>query len=173
MNAVLAGLRGGGVALAILLGGSGAIAAAKEEALLILDGAQNLFRIPRSDMSRQISYTMDMEYPARAIGESQWEQLRRDGWVRCRSADPDQAAANADWINFADTSKTPARTIHQHLTHWSRGDQMIMISLRYSSATQNGNPKTKPDNTVQRVDLVFDDEHGRKMAEWLQDDCAP
>lgn len=160
------------VVFAILLGSSGAIAAAKEEVLLIVDGAQNLFRIPRSDVSRQISYTVDLEYPGRAIGEPQWEQLRRDGWVRCRSVHPAQEAANADWVSFIDAAEPQQPTIHQHLTYWSKGDQLIMIGLRYSSASRNGHVRSQPDSTEQRVDLFFDDERGRENAEWLQLDCS-
>ena len=39
----------------------GSHAAATEEALLIVDGAQNLSRSPRSAVARQTSYTMDLE----------------------------------------------------------------------------------------------------------------
>lgn len=158
--------------LAIVLASGGAYAAATEETLLVVDGAQNLFRIPRDAMSRQISYTIDLEYPARAIGEPQWEQLRKTGWVRCRSVDPDQAAANADWVSFGDATVTPERTIHQHLTSWLRDDQMITISMRYYSGLQGGYPVTRPDDTEQHVDLIFDDSHGREAAEWLQLDCS-
>lgn len=164
--------RGWIAALAIFLVSSEAYSAAAEEALLIVDGAQNLFRIPRNPGSRQISYIMDLEYPARAVGEPQWDQLKETGWVRCRSLDPGQEAANRDWVNFVDGTVTPERTIHQHLTHWFKGNQMIMISLRYYSGTRNGYSRSRPDSTEQHVDLVFDDEHGRDMAEWLQLDCS-
>ena len=85
--------------LAILLVSSEAYAAATEEALLIVDGAQNLFRVPQSAVGRQISYTVDLEYPARAIGEPQWDQLRETGWVRCHSLDPDQEATKTGSIS--------------------------------------------------------------------------
>ena len=51
-------------------------AASKEEAMLIAKDAKGLFLLRRSEVYRQISYTMDLAYPARAIGEPQWEQLR-------------------------------------------------------------------------------------------------
>jgi hypothetical protein len=172
MNAWTRLRRGWIAAFAILLVSSGAHAAETEEALLVVDGAQNPSRIPRSPGSRQISYTMNLEYPARAVGEPQWNQLGETGWVRCRSVDPDQEVANRDWVDFVDGTKTPERTVHQHLTHWFKGNQMIMISLRYYSGTRNGHAKSRPDNTEQRVDLVFDDDHGREMATWLQLDCS-
>lgn len=156
--------------LAILLVSSEAYAAATEEALLIVDGAQNLFRVPQSAVGRQISYTVDLEYPARAIGEPQWDQLRKTGWVRCHSLDPDQEAANQDWVNFIDGTVTPERIIHQHLTHWLRDDQMITISLRYYSGMQGGH--ARPDHTEQHVDRIFHDSHGREGAEWLRVDCS-
>jgi hypothetical protein len=159
-------------ALSITWWSSATHAAPEEQALLVADGARNLLLVSRSATSRQISYRMDLDYPDRAIGEQQWQQLRSAGWTQCRSADPDQEAANQDWISFADISVKPERTVHQHLTHWSKDDQMIMISLRYYSATRNGNPKSRPDNSEQRVDLVFDDDHGREMATWLQLDCS-
>jgi hypothetical protein len=155
-----------------MIASSLAHSAPKEEALLIVDGAQNLFRIPHSTVARQISYTIELTYPARAIGDEQWEQLRQNGWVRCHSADPDQAEANSDWVDFVDASVTPNRTIHQHLTNWFKDDQLITISLRYYSGTRNGYAKSTPDNTEQHVDLIFHDKHGREAAEWLQLDCV-
>jgi hypothetical protein len=158
--------------LSILLASSVAYPAPKEEALLIVDGARNLFRIPYSTVARQISYTMELTYPARAIGDQQWEQLRQNGWVQCNSVVPNQAAANSDWDHFSDASVTPNRTIHQHLTNWFKGDQLITISLRYYSGTRNGYAKSTPDNAGQHVDLIFHDEHGREAAEWVQLDCV-
>ena len=173
MSALWISLRRGSiVAVALLLGSGGAYSAAEEQALLIVDGAQNLFRVPRSDVSRQISYTIDLQYPARAIGEPQWEQLRDRGWIKCRHADVGVESANHDWISFADISETPGRTIHRHVTHWFKGDQLIMIGLSYYSATRNGHPRSRPDNTEQHVDLFFDDEHGRQIAGLLQLDCG-
>ena len=153
-------------------GYSAAQGATKEEALLIADDAENLWLHSRSATSRQISYTMDLVYPERAIGEPQWKRLRETGWSRCRSVDPGQEAANADWVDFEDATVTPMRTVHQRLTYWSRGDQMIMISLHYHSAVQSRSGKSRPDNTKQRIDLVFDDDHGREMAKWLELDCS-
>lgn len=144
--------------------------ASAEEALLIAKDAKGLFLLRHSDVYRQISYTMDLEYPARAIGEPQWKQLRNTGWVRCRSLDPNQEAANYDWVDFIDGTVTPERIIHQHLTHWLRGDQMITISLRYYSARHGSH--ARPDNTEQHVDLIFEDGHGREAAEWLRVDCS-
>jgi hypothetical protein len=147
-------------------------AAPAEEALLIPEQAQDLFLMTRGPASRQISYTMELTYPARAIGEAQWKRLRDAGWVRCRSLDPGQEEANTDWIHFVDGTVSPKRTVHQHLSNWSKGDQMIMISLRYYSSTRDGNRRSKPDNRDQHVDLIFDDHHSPEMAEWLQLDCS-
>jgi hypothetical protein len=119
--------------------------------------------------SKQVSYTVNLAYPARAIGEPQWEQLKKTGWTRCHSIDSGQEQANADWVSFGDISVTPARMIHQHLTNWARGDQMIGIGLRYYSDMR---AESRPDNTEQHVCIFFDDEHGREMAEWLQVDCS-
>ncbi|HKP23671.1 MAG TPA: hypothetical protein VJV39_07380 [Dongiaceae bacterium] len=165
-------VRHGWIALVILLVSNETYAGATEEALLIVDGAQNLFRTPQSPVARQISYTVELEYPGRAVGEPQWDQLIETGWVRCRSANPDQKAANDDWDDFEDASVTPGRTIHQHLTNWLRDDQMTTIRLRYYSGLQNGYPVTRPDGTEQHVDLIFHHSHGREGAEWLQLDCS-
>lgn len=173
MRAFWTSLRNGSIAvLAILLASGEASATVREEALLIVDGAQNLFRIPRSDVSRQISYTVDLEYPVRAIGEAQWEQLRKGGWIKCRHVDAGVEAANHDWISFADISETPTRIIHRHATHWSKDDRLIMIGMSYYSATENHHPRPKPDSTEQHVDLIFDDEQGREIAEYFQLDCT-
>lgn len=159
-------------AVSIAWASNPAQASPKEEALLTAKDAKDVVLYRRSEVSRQISYTMDLAYPARAIGEPQWEQLKRDGWIRCRSIDPDQEVANADWVNFGDASVTPKRTVHQHLTHWFKDNQMIMISLRYYSSTRNEQPRSRPDNTEQRVAIVFEDERGREWAEWLKLDCS-
>jgi hypothetical protein len=145
-------------------------AASEEEALLIVKGAQHFFPHRRSPTSKQISYTVELAYPERAIGEPEWEQLMKAGWARCRNLDPDREAANADWVSFGDISVTPGRTVHQHLTHWARNNQMIVVSLRYYSKMLG--VTSKPDNTEQHVDLIFDDENGQKLAEWHQLDCS-
>jgi hypothetical protein len=147
-------------------------AAAEEEALLIVKGAQHFSLHRQSTTSKQIGYTVELAYPARAIGEPQWKQLETAGWTRCRSVNPDQEAANRDWISFIDATVAPERTIHQHLTNWSRGDQMITIALRYYSKMQGNYGTPIPDNTEQHVYLIFDDDHGREAAEWLQLDCS-
>jgi hypothetical protein len=156
-------------AISIAWVSNAAQAAPKEEALLVAEDAQDLILFRRSEVSRQISYTMDLAYPARAVGEPQWGQLRKDGWTRCRSVDRDEEAANSDWISYEDISVTPKRRIYAHLTHWFKDNQMIMVSLRYYSAAQSG---AVPDNTEQHVNLVFDDDHGREIAEWLKLDCS-
>jgi hypothetical protein len=121
-------------------------AAAEEEALLIVKGAQHFSLHRLSTTSKQVSYSVDLAFPARAIGEPQWEQLKKTGWTRWGAVDSRMETAND-----------------------ARGDQMIAITLRYYSKMQAG---LKPDNTEQHVNVRFEDEHGPELAAWLQLDCS-
>lgn len=143
-----------------------------EQRFLVVPGAEDVRETVASETQVQIFYTVDLEYPARAIGEPQWARLRAAGWTRCRSEDPDQESANADWVNFIDATGTPNQTIHQHLSHWAKDERMIVISLRYVSSISASGQDGKPENTRQIVNLIFEDAHGREMAQWLQLDCS-
>jgi hypothetical protein len=147
---------------------TGASAATPEESLLVLRDAETVQTFELSPTTRQINYEMRLAYPEQAIGEPQWQQLEATGWHRCRFADPAQEAANQDWVKVADASVTPSRTVHQRQTYWAKDDQLIAVKLRYYSAADG----PAPDNTTQRVHLVFYSERAQAMAVYLKVDCA-
>ena len=145
-----------------------AAAATPEESLLVLRDAESVRNFELSPSTRQINYEMRLAYPAQAIGEPQWQQLAATGWRKCRFADPAQEAANQDWAKSVDTSETPSRIVHQRQTYWAKEDQMIAVKLRYYSAADG----PAPDNSTQRVHLVFYSERAPAMATYLKVDCG-
>lgn len=122
-----------------------------EEAFLVVEGAQNVREHHFDPSYWQIAYTLDVEFPWLAIDEPQRLQLEQAGWVQCHDARP-------GWDSFTDVSRDPHRIIHQHIPYWSKGDRMITIAMRYDSTVRGDSRDEVPDNTQQRVFLLFDEE---------------
>ena len=155
------------VASCVLLAGA-ALAAAPEESILIVEGAQTVQNFLLSPSTKQVNYEISLPYPAQAVGDPQWQQLQAAGWHRCHFADPAQETANQDWSKSIDGSVTPNRIVHQRQTYWAKDEQMIAVKLRYYSEADGPTPDTK----TQRVHLVFYSERGQAMASYLQVDCG-
>lgn len=148
-------------------------AADEERGILVVHGARDVWEHHLDETYWQISYTINLAYPSRAVGKRQWDQLRKAGWSRCRHVDPGMEAANSDWGDFIDATVSPNRLVHQHLTNWLKGDRMIAISLRYYSATLDRSSDAVPDNMKQHVDIIFDeDPKGRDSVAALGLDCS-
>ena len=143
--------------------GTAALAAAPEEAFLIVQGADAVETFKLSPTANQTNYTVTLAYPEQAVGDAQAQQLQAAGWRQCRSTDPVQA----DWFKTVDAA-TPDRTIHQHQTLWAKDEQLIIVKLRYFSAAN----AEVPDNSTQRVNLIFYTERAQEMARYLKADCT-
>lgn len=136
-----------------------------EEPFLIVEGAKNVEEHRFGPTYWQISYSVDVEFPWLAIDEPQWQQLADAGWVRCQDR-------QAGWDSFEDVSQTPARIVHQHMSDWIRGNRHITLLLRYYSSVRGGTLDAVPDNTNQRVFLLFDEDmKGRDTIRWLDLKC--
>jgi hypothetical protein len=125
-------------------------AAPPEPAFLVIDGADDVRKYKADDGGRlQIDYSVSVEYPELAIGEPQWEKLKKRGWSRCAVKAP-------GWNIFPDIATGDGRTVHRHTSYWAKDNRLITISLNYYSALQERSRNIKPDNSTQRVVILFD-----------------
>ena len=127
------------------------MAAEIPEQFLIVDGARNVEEHRFDPTYWQISYTVDVEFPWLAVDEPQWEQLENAGWAKCQDR-------TSNWDSYLDVSETPTRVIHQHASEWIKGNRIITVVLRYYSSAPGDTLVMMPDNTNQRVFLLFDED---------------
>lgn len=153
-------------AAALVLVGAGTLAhAASEEQFLVIEGAEDIQEYHFGPTYWQISYTLDVEYPWLAIDEPQWQQLQASGWSRCEGR-------SSGWDSYTDASRKPNRIVHQNFSDWIKGNRMITVLLRYYSAVRGDSRDAVPDNTSQRVFLLFDEDvKGRDSLAWLNLKC--
>lgn len=142
-----------------------ALAVEIEEQFLIVDGAKTVEEYRFGPTYWQISYSVDLKFPWLAVDEPQWQRLAAAGWTRCEDR-------QAGWDSFEDVSKDPARVIHQRMSDWIKGNRHITILMRYYSTPRGGTQDAVPDNTNQRVFLLFnDDMKGSDTIRWLDLKC--
>jgi hypothetical protein len=115
--------------------------------------------------SRQISYGVDLKYPATALTDAHFAQLKKMGWAKC-------SGYREGWENFVDASKPKGqeRTVFQNMSYWSKGKTLLTVAMRYDAGvTKDKNRLDVPDNTRQQVILLEDSNPGTK--EWLKITC--
>lgn len=121
-----------------------------EQELLIVDGAMNISERRGSDRNRsQVSYSILLEYPNKAIGSAQSSVLNARGWIECSDSQP-------RWITFEDSTTTNGRVVHRHTRHWIRDNKFITVSLNYYSEIYNPRERLEPDNDMQYVTILID-----------------
>lgn len=115
--------------------------------------------------SRQISYSVDVTYPATAVTDVHFAQLKKMGWAKC-------SGYGEGWVNFVDASKPKGqeRTVFQNMSYWSKGKTLLTVAMRYDAGvTKDKNRLDAPDNTQQQVVLLEDGNPDAK--EWLKISC--
>jgi hypothetical protein len=139
--------------------------AASEQQFLIVEGAEDVREHHFDATYWQISYTLDTEFPWLAVDEPQWQQLQASGWSKCEGR-------SSGWDSYTDASRNPNRIVHQNFSDWIKGNRMITVLLRYDSAVRGDSRDAVPDNTTQRVFLLFDEDvKGHNSIAWLDLRC--
>src|SRR5258708_20968331 len=75
---------------------------------------------------RQISYSVDMKYPAIAIGDAAFAEMKKLGWSKC-------SGYREGWDHFVDASQGEGRekTVFQNNSYWFKDGALVTISMRY------------------------------------------
>lgn len=134
--------------------------------ILIHPDAQDMQKRTFADSkSRQISYSVNLKYPATVLTDVHFMQLRKTGWSKC-------SGYREGWDSFIDASrpKGQERTVFQNTSYWSKGNTLLTIVMRYDAGVTKGQGRLDvPDNTQQQVILLEDNNAGTK--EWLKITC--
>lgn len=104
----------------------------------------------------QISYKVNLPFPAAAIGKDEAQRLQHEGWKPC-------AGGNTDWGVVADAQEK--RLVHQLTRHWIRDGDLLTANMRYlSPLAEPVRQGTLPEGSVQHVTILLD-RYGAAVAE--------
>jgi hypothetical protein len=127
-----------------------ACAASSLDDLLVHRNARNVrtYTFPESK-SRQISYDVELKYPATAFTDATFAEIRRLAFSRC-------SGYVEGWISYVDVSeKDRDRTLFQNNSYWSKNDTLLTISMRYYAGVAKGTHRPAvPDNATQHVVVI-------------------
>lgn len=118
---------------------------------MVVQGAYDVRDYKSTDGGRlQISYNVNLDYPAFAVTDTHYQELRRRGWAEC-------TGTKNVWDSYPDMSADNGKIVHQYIKSWSKGTQFLTIIMRYQSAlTKDLKSSSHPDNNVQNVILLLD-----------------
>lgn len=127
--------------------------------LLIRRGARDVkkYSFPEGN-SRQISYGMNLKYPATALTDATFVELEKRGWSKC-------SGYSIGWDSYVDASngKDREQTVFQNNSYWFRGTTLLTISMRYYAGVAKGGHRVGvPDNTQQQVVVLENSNPGVK-----------
>jgi len=108
--------------------------------------------------SREISYRIDLKYPATALDEAKFDQLRKLGWSKC-------SGYSEGWTSFVDASGGEGReqTVFQNNSYWFKENTLVTVSMRYyAGVTKDKRGLNTPDNTQQQVVVLENKNPGVK-----------
>jgi hypothetical protein len=152
-----------GVAVSILLtyfGMCGVARAAEPtefDILTVKDAARVEHHDLRGINARQINYTIQLDYPNVAIGQDQYEQLGKRGWVEC-------TGKRKQWEYYVD-SVDPKNPYCEYKTgkYLIKNNSLMLISLLYHARpSTNLNCPSRPDNSTQVVVAVIYEHSNRE-----------
>lgn len=114
--------------------------------------------------SRQISYSVNLKYPATALTDADFVQLKKIGWSKC-------SGYREGWDSFVDASNPGhERTVFQHMSYWSKGGTLLTVMMKYEAGVSKDKGRLDtPDKTQQQVILLENSSPGTK--EWLKITC--
>ncbi len=142
------------VAITFLLTGLGLLFFAQSKAsilnFMVVEGAYDIREYRSKDGGRlQISYNVNLDYPAFAVTGAYYEQLKQRGWVEC-------TGTKNDWDSYPDMSGNHGKTVHQYIKAWSKSTQLLTIIMLYHSVLRIDSKSSGPDNNIQNVILLLD-----------------
>lgn len=127
------------------------------DGVLIHRDARDVKRYSESN-SRQISYSVDLKYPATALTDSTFAELKKLGWSKCTSS-PE------GWDSFVDASKGSGReqSVFQNNSYWFKDGTLLTISMRYYAGVAKDKRRLDaPDNTQQQIVVLENSNPGVK-----------
>ena len=134
--------------------------------VLIHRDARNVQKLPLPESkSRQISYSVNLKYPATALTEAHFVQLKKLGWSKC-------SGYREGWESHVDASKGESRerSVFQNISYWSKGNTLLTALMKYDAGiAKDKRCLDAPDNTQQNVVLIEESNPGTK--EWLKIIC--
>ncbi len=118
---------------------------------MLVHGAYDVREYKSNDGRRlQISYKVNLDYPALAITSTHYQELVRQGWVECMGT-------KERWDRYTDASTAEEKIVHQYIKSWSNGTQLLTIVMRYESVpTKDPAIPPSPTNSIQNVILLLD-----------------
>lgn len=127
--------------------------------LLIRRGARDVkeYSFPASN-SRQISYSVNLKYPATVLTEATFAELEKRGWSKC-------SGYPTGWDSYVDASsgKDREQTIFQNNSYWFKGTTLLTISMKYYASVAKGGHRLRvPDNKQQLVVVLENSNPGVK-----------
>jgi hypothetical protein len=144
----------------------GACAASSVNEILIHPDAQDVQRHSFDESkSYQISYSMNLKYPATTLTDAHFARLKKLGWSRC-------SGYREGWESHVDASKGEGheRSVFQNVSYWSKGSTLLTVLMRYDAGvTKDNRSLDVPDNMQQNVILIQDSNPDTK--EWLKLTC--
>ena len=143
-----------------------ACAASSIDEVLIHRNAQDVQKHSSAESkSRQISYSVNLKYPATALTDTHFTQLKKHSWSKC-------SGYREGWESHVDASKGEGRerSVFQNISYWSKGNTLLTVLMRYDAdVAKDKRCLDMPDNMQQNVTLIEDSNPGTK--EWLKITC--
>jgi hypothetical protein len=127
-----------------------------DEVLIVRD-ARDVKRYSENNSS-QISYSVDLKYPAKAFADSTFADLKKRGWSKC-------SGYSEGWDSFVDASKGEGReqTVFQSNSYWFKDGTLLTLSMRYYAAVAKDKRRLDaPDNAQQQVVVLQNKNPGVK-----------
>lgn len=127
------------------------------DALLIHREAYDIKKYSESNW-RQISYSVDLKYPATALTDATFAEMKKLGWSKC-------SGYREGWDSFVDVSGGEGReqTVFQNNSDWFKDSMLVTISMRYyAGVTKDRRRLSAPDNMQQHVIVLENKNPGVK-----------
>lgn len=140
--------------LALLIGGCSYAAI---DALLVHRDARDVKKFSETNW-RQISYSVDMKYPAMALSDATFAEMKKLGWSKC-------SGYREGWDHFVDATKGEGheQTVFQNISYWFQDGALVTVSMRYyAGVTKDKRRVDTPDDAQQQVVVLENKNPGVK-----------
>jgi hypothetical protein len=107
---------------------------------------------------RQVSYSVNMSYPATALTDATFAEMKKLGWSKC-------SGYQEGWDHFVDATQGEGheRTVFQNNSYWFKDGAFVTVSMRYyAGVTKDKHRVDVPDNAQQQVVVLENKNPGVK-----------